>query len=114
MKRFLLTFALLSALSFSAAAQFSTDEDNPIGLKWSYMDTRDYRIIFPKGSDSLARAYGLELQKYVPVLKGSLGFSPNMMYKKPQPVVLNSLYSVANGAVTWAPRRMSLYTFSDP
>lgn len=114
MKRFLLTFALLSALSFSAAAQFSTDEDNPIGLKWSYMDTRDYRIIFPKGSDSLARAYGLELQKYVPVLKGSLGYSPNMMYKKPHPVVLNSLYSVANGAVTWAPRRMNLYTFPDP
>lgn len=114
MKRLLIALSLLAAVSFSATAQFSTDGDNPAGLKWSSMDTRDYRIIFPTGSDSLARAYGLELQKFAPRLKGSLGFSPNMMYSKPHPVVLNTLYSISNGSVTWAPRRMSLYTFPDP
>ena len=114
MKRLLLIFALTAAVSFSASAQFSPDGDNPMGLKWSSMSTRDYRIIYPTGSDSLARAYGLELQRFVPMLKGSLGFSPNMMYKKPHPVVLNTLYGTSNGSVAWAPRRMSLYTFPDP
>ena len=65
-KRILLLLSILipSALS----AQFYVTGDDPGRLKWSYMDTESFRIIYPQGSDSLARVYGTQLEKYkVPV-----------------------------------------------
>ena len=57
---------------FAAAAQFFVTGDDPGRLKWNYMDTESYRVIYPVGSDSLARVYARKLEKYkVPISRTS-------------------------------------------
>ena len=59
-------------LPIMASAQFFVTGDDPGKLRWNYIDTESYRIIYPQGSDSLAKVYGRKLEKYkVPVSRTS-------------------------------------------
>ena len=53
----------------SASAQFYVTGDDPGKLKWNYMDTYSYRIIYPQGADSLAKVYGRKLETMGPGVK---------------------------------------------
>lgn len=107
--------ALLTLLpSGPAKAQFYTLGNDPGLLKWSQVMTDSYRIIYPAGFDSLATVYAVWLERVQQPVGGSLGFTPNQYYRKPMPVVLHPYSAIANGMVTWAPRRMELYTVPDP
>ena len=55
---------ILLLLPCSAGAQFYVTGDDPGSLKWRSMDTDSYRIIYPDGTDSLARVYAGKLEKY--------------------------------------------------
>ena len=112
MKRRLCTIiALLACLN--AGAQFYSAGDDPGGVKWRSISSDNFRIIYPAGSDSLALRYGLELERWRLPLAASIGYTPNGKYRKPLPVILHGHTVTANGAVTWAPRRMDLYTSPD-
>ncbi len=114
MKKAFTAFILASLTSTSAYAQFTSLGDYPCTIKWNTVNTQDYRIVYPQGTDSLATVYGTQLQKWRIPVSRSAGFLPNGNYRKSMPVILHPFSSYANGAVVWAPRRMELFTLADP
>ena len=62
-KRIILTLALM--LPMSVSAQFYVTGDDPGRLKWNFIDTESYRVIYPQGSDSLAYTYARKLERYI-------------------------------------------------
>ena len=102
----LLIALLLFPLTLSA--QFYVTGDDPGKLKWNYIDTESYRVIYPQGADSLAKVYGRKLEKYkVPVSRTS-GYMTGEGDGKLMPVVIHA-YEDANGSVAWAPKRMDMF-----
>ena len=115
MKRYswiLLCCFLLTALP--ARGQFYSAGTDPGAVRWSEIRTDNYRLIYPRGTDSLARAYALSLQRQYPRAGLSLGYAPSELCRKPMPVILHPFTSYGNGMVMWAPRRMELYSLGDP
>ena len=58
---FIFTFLILPVV---ASAQFYVTGDDPGKLKWNYIDTDSYRVIYPSESDSLAHVYARKLEKF--------------------------------------------------
>ena len=104
-------YFLLAALP--ARAQFFSAGSDPAFLKWSQIRTANYRVIYPSGADSLARAYAMSLQEQYPRIGRSAGYAPSALCPRPMPVILHTFTPFANGMVMWAPRRMELYTVGD-
>jgi hypothetical protein len=102
-----LVIALLF-LPLTLSAQFYVTGDDPGKLKWNYIDTESYRVIYPQGADSLARVYGRKFEKYkVPVSRTS-GYITGEGDGKIMPVVIHA-FNDANGSVAWAPKRMDMF-----
>lgn len=105
-KRITLLLALM--LPFSAYAQFYVTGDDPGRLKWNFIDTESYRVIYPEGADSLAFTYARKLEKFkIPVSRSS-GYVTGEGDGKIMPVVIHA-YNDANGSVAWAPKRMDMF-----
>jgi len=113
MKRRLCTILALMLAFTHAGAQFYSSGDDPGGVRWHSITSNNFRIIYPAGSDSLALRYGLELERWRLPLSASIGYTTNASYSRPLPVILHAFTAEANGSVTWAPRRMDLYTCPD-
>ena len=96
-------------ISFSASAQFYVTGDDPGKLRWNYIDTDSYRIIYPSESDSLAHVYARKLETFKVPVSRSTGYVVGSGDGKLMPVVLHT-YNGSNGSVAWAPRRMDLFT----
>ena len=92
-----------------ASAQFVVTGDDPGKLKWNYIDTESYRVIYPVGTDSLARVYAKKLEIYKVPVSRTTDFITGEGDGKIMPVILHP-YKDANGSVAWMPRRMDLYT----
>ena len=110
----ILMAALMAAITITAHAQFATLGGERASIRWQYVDTPDYRIIYPVGMDSLAFRYGTLLQQYRSDVGRSAGFLPNQFFGKPMPVVIHPFTGESNGAVAGSPRRMEIYTLPDP
>ena len=108
MKRFIIILSFM-LLSVAASAQFYVTGDDPGKLKWNYIDTDNYQVIYPQGSDSLAMVYGKYLEKYRIPVSRTTGYLPGGPGKLRMPVVLHTFNS-SNGSVAWAPKRMDLFT----
>ena len=102
---FLLTLLIPSI----AQAQFYVTGDDPGRLRWNFIDTESFRIIYPQGSDTLAREYAFKLEKYKVPVSLSTGKMVGQGDGKLMPVVLHT-FNGANGSVAWAPKRMDLFT----
>ena len=102
---FLLTLLIPSV----AQAQFYVTGDDPGRLRWNFIDTESFRIIYPQGSDTLAREYAFKLEKYKVPVSLSTGKMVGQGDGKLMPVVLHT-FNGANGSVAWAPKRMDLFT----
>ena len=92
-----------------ARAQFFQAGSDPFS-RWSQMGTEHYRIVYPKGLDSLARAYVIDLEKWQPTVGQSAGMAPGSRQWGRTPVILHPWNPYSNGSVAWAPKRMDLYT----
>lgn len=99
-------------LSFTASAQFYVTGDDPGKLKWNYIDTDSYRIIYPSQSDSLAHVYARKLEKFKVPVSRTTGYITGEGDGELMPVVLHT-YNGSNGSVAWAPKRMDLFTLPD-
>lgn len=110
----ILTVILLAFTSVKSNAQFSLTGSDPAALRWRQMETENFKLIFPKGNDSLARVYGAELEQARLRIAGSSGYLIGQSYKAKMPVVLHSRYVLPNASVTWAPKRMDIFTVNDP
>ena len=112
--RRLLPIFLLFISCVVAKAQFSLSGEDPGSVRWMSMDTPGFRIIYPEGADSLAFVYGSWLEKAKKAASWSSGMEIGQYYKGRMNVVLHSYNPVANASVTWAPKRMDMYTVLDP
>ena len=107
--RYIYLLLVLLFLPLSLSAQFYVTGDDPGRLKWNFIETESYRVIYPQGADSLARVYGAKLEKYkIPVSRTS-GYITGEGDGKIMPVVMHA-FNDANGSVAWAPKRMDLFT----
>jgi len=114
MKRVLCLAFLLAVLgAYSVNAQIYTLGSDPSRLRWRSIETENYRIIFPESADSLAREYAKSLEKFRNAIKSTIGFAPNELYKRKMPVILHACTAESNGMVTWANRRMELFSNPD-
>jgi hypothetical protein len=111
LRTLLLAAALLAGTA--ASAQFYQNGSDPFG-RWSTMGSDHYRIVYPDGLDSLARAYLLDLEKWQPVVGRSAGMAPGSLQWGRTPVILHPFNPYSNGSVAWAPKRMDLYTHPEP
>lgn len=105
---------LLLFLSWTAKAQFQPTGSNPASVNWHRIETENFKLIYPTGSDSLASVYGLALEKYRTPLARTSGFLIGANDKNPMPVILHGHAAISNGSVTWAPRRIDMFTMPDP
>lgn len=113
LKAFSVAAALALSFCLNASAQFYSNGEDPAGIRWFSVKTRSYNVIYPEGLDSLARVYGNTLEKYRLAESASSGLTPGEGYGRRTPVILHAYHGVANGVVTWAPRRMDLYTLPE-
>ena len=114
MKIRIVLIAICLLIPFSIRAQFYYTGDNPWSLKWQKLETPNFRIIYPQGMDSLAIVYGKTLEQYRIPDSRSLGMVPGALQWGKTPVVMHAFYGIANGSVTWTPKRMDLYTVQEP
>ena len=92
---------LLTGLT--ARAQFYTSGEDPASIRWSTFRTDHYKLIYPSGMDSLARAYALSLEAFRPQVARSAGYLPGGMYRKPMPVILHAYGGESNGSESTCP-----------
>ena len=95
----------------SASAQFFVTGDDPGRLRWSYIESENFKIIYPEGNDSLAFIYGRNLERFrIPVSRSMryLPCGPDNPLNHKMEIVLHTYYG-NNGSVAWAPKRMDLY-----
>ena len=99
MKNFhkLIIILVLLGLPFMAEAQFYSVGDDPGRLKWYSIESRNYRIIYPRGLDSLARVYGEKLEQYRLPVGASAGYFPGEMTRQKLPVILHACNAQSNG-----------------
>ena len=91
-------------------AQVVTIGVDPSAIKWKSLESEHFRIVYPEAADSLAREYAKSLESFAEVQKFSCGFNPNEKYRRKMPAILHAYTAESNGMVTWAPRRMELFT----
>ena len=111
MKRIYCLILTLLLLQMSASAQFFVTGDDPGRLRWSYIESENFKIIYPEGNDSLAYIYSRNLEKYrIPVSRSMryLPCGPDNPFNHKMEIVLHTYYG-NNGSVAWAPKRMDLY-----
>ncbi|MBO4570682.1 MAG: hypothetical protein J5699_01990, partial [Bacteroidales bacterium] len=68
----LITGMLLLAVTIPAGAQFYNFGTDPSRVRWSQIRTPDFKIVYPRGMDSLARVYLFNLEKMRPVVNSQL------------------------------------------
>lgn len=110
MRRLFLTLIVLILPLTSTFSQIVTTGTDPGSLRWRYILTEDYKVIFPEGLDSLARVYAASLEQVKIPVSGHIGYIPNQNYRRQMPVVLHPFTAQSNGMVAWTPRQMHLYT----
>ena len=109
LSRIIYLILLTIFLPASLKAQFYVTGDDPGRAKWNIMDTDHFSLIYPEGTDSLAREYGYKLEKFRIPVSRTTGY----LHEGRMPVVLHT-YNAANGSVAWAPKRMDLFTIPSP
>ena len=103
--RYLIAAIFSIVFYWQSFAQFYSTGSDPSHLKWREIKTERYYIIYPSEIDSLARRYSLLLERSADAINQPLRSKPRKL-----PVVLHPHNVYSNGMVTWAPRRMELYT----
>lgn len=109
--RFLRHIITLTAflLPFISSAQFYVTGDDPGRLKWYSIETDNFKVIYPVGTDSLARVYAEKIEKFRIPVSLTTGYISGQGDGRKMPVVMHA-YNAANGSVAWAPKRMDLFT----
>ncbi len=105
-----LTILLLFFVPSIVKAQFYITGDDRATTKWYSVETPTYKVIYPRGADSLARVYAASLEKYSVAVGRSAGCVPGEYTREKIPVIMHGYNASSNGVVVWAPKRMDLFT----
>ncbi len=104
-RRVLTTLVALIMAATALQAQFYLTGADPAKARWYMIRSNNYKVIYPQGVDSLAQRYMSLLEQWRPYVMAGVKADP-----APIPVVLHPFTVQSNGMVTWAPKRMELYT----
>ena len=99
----LVTFIFVSITGICNAQYFSWGND-PSNIKWKQINTENFQIIFPEGSDSVAQHFCNMLNYAYKECAYTLKHQPKKIS-----VVMHTKSSIANGSVAWAPKRMDIF-----
>ena len=113
LRKRLIPLLLALCCALPASAQFYSLGEDPGGVRWNAVETPTYRVIYPRGLDSLGRIYAVALERAAGPVSGTIGIRPNAAYRRPMPVVIHPFTAYSNGQVTWTPRRLDLLTTPD-
>lgn len=108
-KPILVAFLLLILSGTDVYCQYYTLGNDPGRARWRTITSEHYKIIYPEETDSIARIYLYTLEQVRPRVMAELNIDP-----KPIPVILHPYTTQSNGVVTWAPKRMDLFSSPDP
>jgi hypothetical protein len=103
--RYLFLLALMLTATDRLGAQFYLTGNEPPGIKWKYFTTENFKIIYPEGTDSLAKKYAELFETH----RGRFGYIKSVN-KRTFPIILHPYSVYSNGMVVWAPRRAELIT----
>ena len=104
-KLFLLLLLINIFVTKTSLAQFYSLGTDPSRAKWRYVETENFKLIYPEQIDSLAKRYAFLLERLREPVLASLKTDPKKM-----DVVLHPFSSESNGMVGVAPKRMELIT----
>lgn len=100
-----LTAFFLFALGLGLSAQYYSSGQDPASVKWEYISTHNFEIIYPANFERTAQ-YIANVLEYA----ARLDTLTLLAKVKKVPVVLHTQTSVSNAQSIWAPRRMEFYT----
>ena len=96
-------FIILAGLQ--ASAQFYSAGQDPATIRWKQINTENFQVIFPEEYEEQA--------KYIAdILEYSYEYATKSLEHKPRrvSVIVHNQTVISNGFVSWAPRRIELYT----
>lgn len=89
----------------SMFGQFYQSGQDPASVRWRQINTSHFQIIFPAEFEKEANRLANTLDYLYDHVSKTLNYKPRKIS-----VLLHSQSSYSNGMVTWAPKRMELYT----
>lgn len=96
---------LLLALSLGARAQYYQLGADPSSARWNIIKGDNFRVIYPRGLDSLAREYLYNFEIARPRTQVGLKIEDSEV-----PLILHPYTLSSNATVVWAPRRVDIFT----
>jgi len=101
-KALLLLFGLMPN---SLQGQFFIWGQDPGSTKWKQIHTENFQVIFPEGAEEQGKYVADLLEYSITMVARSLKHEPRKI-----PVIIHNQTVVSNGFVSWAPRRVELFT----
>ncbi|MGE0088981.1 MAG: hypothetical protein AB7S50_05830 [Bacteroidales bacterium] len=102
--RFILFFVVIF-LSNKIFAQFYSTGQEPANVKWSQINTSHFQVLFDCNYEAEAQLIANILEGYYHSASQSLDHQPQKIT-----VIVHNQTIRSNGYVSWAPKRMELYT----
>jgi Tol biopolymer transport system component len=102
---FLILLVFFSVLSIPVTAQFYSAGQSPGSLRWSQINTDNFQVIFPREYEEQGRYIADILEHAYEHVSVSLDHRPRKVS-----VIVHNHTVISNGFVSWAPRRIELFT----
>lgn len=104
-RRLYLIAAALILVCSNIHAQYYTTGNDPFGLRWRQIRTPHVRLVFEKGMYEQAARLAAFIDSVAPRVAWSLDHNPRRI-----DLLLHNQTAIANGMVTWAPKRSEFFT----
>lgn len=91
------------------SAQFYEYGQDAGSIRWNTFISSHYKLIYPRGLDSIAMDFADKLEYYYPFQATVLDHEHRKM-----PVIIHNESSFSNGVFVWAPKRIEVFTNPDP
>lgn len=101
----LILFALFFRPSY---AQFYDNGQSPSSIKWDKIESPNFTLIYPEEIPDVAKRFLILLEKNYFLQSREFSHKPGRI-----PVILHNQTVRSNGFVTWAPKRMEIFTHPD-
>ncbi|MBW6479670.1 MAG: hypothetical protein K0B37_09600 [Bacteroidales bacterium] len=101
----IILFLFICLAGFQSFAQFYSAGQDPASIRWKQINTENFQVIFPENYEEQA--------KYIAdILEYSYEYATQSLNHKPRrvSVIVHNQTVISNGFVSWAPRRIELYT----
>lgn len=96
---------LLFIFSINTFAQYFTMGNDPANIKWRQIKTPAVRLVFDEQFEEQALKLAAYMDSITPYVSASLNYSPKRIN-----ILIHNHTPIANGFVSWAPRRSEFFS----